>query len=104
MRLTFCVSKKVYIFSVSNAYLALTVRCTMLLTMAMEEVWRNGKSSIGNVPPMSEDLRNVLAELKLSSAAEKLSNLKNHPFWACFLQSNHSRCQQSIDPNIFPKK
>ena len=58
----------------------LTVRCTMLFTFTMEELWSYSKSPIGFVSPMSEDLRKVFAELKVSSAAEILSKPKNDSF------------------------
>ena len=57
---------------------ALTVRVTMVFTITMDEVWSWSKRAIDLIFPMPEDLRKVLAELKLSSAAEILSTPKNH--------------------------
>ena len=50
----------------------------MVLTVTMDEVWSYYKSSTDLIPTMPEDLRKVLAELKLSSAAEILSTPENH--------------------------
>ena len=57
----------------------------MVLTLTMDEVWSYSKSSTDLIPTMPEDLRKVLAELKLSSAAEILSTSKH---LALFLESH----------------
>ena len=60
----------------------------MVGTVTMEEVWRYAKTAIDLIFPRSDDLRKALAELQLSSAAEILSNPKNHRFLTIFLESH----------------
>ena len=70
----------------------LTVHFSMLFTTTMVEVLSWAKTSMEVIPTWSKVLRNVFAELILSSAAELLSKPKNHAFSARFLKSQYSTC------------
>ena len=70
----------------------LTVQITKLFTLTMEELWRFAKMTTDFILPMSDYLRKVFTELSNSSAAELLSQSKNHRFLAQFLEARCNSC------------
>ena len=81
----------------------LKVHFSMLFTTTMVEVFSWVKTSMEVISTWSKVLRNVFAELILSSAAELLSKPKNHAFSAIFLKCQYSCCMLSRTKLFSPK-